>query len=429
MQRSRVRSASYWRRPGPPFAKNEVTSKYSAVRYIDSGSRDPAAALGSWLRQVLDDSTISALRWQTGFFTAEVLGYFVRLLNRLRDEGGFVNLLVGSNDGTTQKADVEALLRAAGPPRDDLRIGVVSYSTGYFHPKTIHLARRDGSAVAYVGSANVTGSGITALHVEAGLVIDSREGDDTAVLSEIARAVDLWFEENREGLHVVRCLEDVESLVHSAVLNVPRPVIRRAPVPRKSGAARKSAQLRRLITPPALPDDLRELLLAVGAPAVEPETAEATATAVLEAESEVYAPSVAEWRKRLPASDAQRKSSGNQSGAIALTKAGYNIDAQTYFRDEFFASAQWLQEATRTGQDREAATVPMRIRVLGTDLGTRPMRVTYASNRESGQNNYTSLLHLGPLSDRFRAEDMTDKWLTLRRFGDGTFTLSVSESS
>jgi hypothetical protein len=400
------------------------------VRYLDSGGREPNHAVGSWLQDaVLNDSTIIALRWQSGFFSAEVLGYFAPLLARLQDDSSLVNLLVGSNDGTTQRADIEALLRAAGPPRDNLQIGVVSYSSGYFHPKTIHLTRRDGSAAAYIGSANLTGSGTSALHVEAGLVIDSRHGDDIGVLAQVARAIDRWFEESRDGLHLVRSSADVEVLVQAGILNVPRPVVRRVPAPHRTGPANRSPQLQQLIALPPLSDDLRELLLAVATPALEPEAAEMAIGSVRETEPDAYAASVAEWRKRLPASDAQKKSSGHQSGAIALTKAGYNIDAQTYFREQFFASAQWVQEVTRTGQVREAATIPVHAEVLGTNLGTLPMRVTYASNRESGQNNYTSLLHLGPLSDRFHQEDMTDRWLTLRRLADGTFSLTISEST
>ncbi|HEX7135536.1 MAG TPA: hypothetical protein VF228_23370 [Iamia sp.] len=86
------------------------------MRYIDSGSRDADSTLGRWLRRVMiDDEDVVELRWQTAFFSADILGYFAPLLARLREQSGTIHLLIGSNDGTTQAADLEVLLRLARP--------------------------------------------------------------------------------------------------------------------------------------------------------------------------------------------------------------------------------------------------------------------------------------------------------------------------
>ena len=45
------------------------------------------------------------------------------------------------------------------------------------------------------------------------------------------------------------------------------------------------------------------------------------------------------WTKKITASDAQRKRAGNQRGSITLVRANYKIDAQTYFRRDFFGPA------------------------------------------------------------------------------------------
>ena len=100
--------------------------------------------------------------------------------------------------GMTQRDDVEALLAAAGPPRKNLRVGIVSFSNGYFHPKTVHIVRGDRSAAAYVGSANLTQNGVTSLNIEAGLLLDGLQGDDASVLDEIAGAIDWWFTDPAE---------------------------------------------------------------------------------------------------------------------------------------------------------------------------------------------------------------------------------------
>lgn len=46
------------------------------MRYIDTGSRDPANALGTWFEAMLNQaSQIATVRVQTGFFSSNVLGY------------------------------------------------------------------------------------------------------------------------------------------------------------------------------------------------------------------------------------------------------------------------------------------------------------------------------------------------------------------
>lgn len=411
------------------------------MRFLDSGSRDSDSALSSWLRATLiDEDSVAELRWQTGFFTADILGYFTPTFARLAGHDGLTHLLVGSNDGTTQRADVEVLRRAVGAPRGGLKVGVVSFGSGYFHPKTVHVTRDDGSAAAYVGSANLTGSGVNSLHVEAGLVLDSREGDSDAVLGEIASAIDRWFAEGPAGLYLVDSQASVDQLEASGVLGRPRPQNRRAPGGSASSSGGGAPTLTRLTNSPPLPEELRELLESAAAPALEAEAAETAdpppgtaepsdSPAAVGSGSASGTDIVAEWSKTLPASDAQRKASGNQSGAVALTQAGHDIDAQTYFHEVFFASAQWVSELTNTQKIRYAATVPFAATVNGQDLGTLAIRITYAPNRESSQSNYTSLLHLGPLSQLFHDEDLTGSILTLRRLADGTFTLTITTPS
>ena len=202
------------------------------MRYIDTGSRDQAKALGTWLQSVLDDSVV-ALRLQTGFFGSNSLGLFVDTMARLSQINGILRVLVGSNDGTTQRGDVESLMKLAGPPRNNQRIGIVSFEEGFFHPKTVHILRNDLSAAAYVGSANLTKSGVSSLHVEAGILLDTREEDNPDVLVEIEEAIDWWFSKSRKGLYLVNSVADLDVLVRNNILNVPRPKKPRRPGSRR----------------------------------------------------------------------------------------------------------------------------------------------------------------------------------------------------
>lgn len=134
-----------------------------------------------------------------------------------------------------------------------------------------------------------------------------------------------------------------------------------------------------------------------------------------------------QWWKPLTRSDAQRKSAGNQRGSITLVQANHKINAQRFFRYELFKKAKWRPAKTRTGERREAASIPFRVNFLGRDLGVLELSVSYAPNREASQKNYTSLLHLGPLVENFKAKDVTGKWLRVARTADGAYTLSITD--
>jgi hypothetical protein len=379
------------------------------MRYIDTGSRDPEQALGSWLRLVLD-ATVVEFRCQTGFFGAKALGLLTPIFERFSEADLPLHFVVGSNDGTTPRADVETLLALSGPSRSNRKIGIVSFESGYFHPKTLHITRADGSAAAYVGSANLTESGVASLHVEAGVLVDTREGDDLATINGIAAAIDWWFAKPRPGLTAVNGSQDLDALVADGILDVPvapRPL--RPPPKIKTKSKRRGHTLKRLINLPRFPS---------GAPIV-------IAAPVLSA-----APAAAaEWGKRLTRSDAQRKPSGNQRGSITLVRAGFPIDAQKYFRHDFFRAASWKVETTSTGEIREVALVPIDATILGKKLGVRQVMVTHAPNREAGQANYTSLLHLHPtLTPYFAKTNLTGKWLHIQRLTDGRYRFTIQDA-
>jgi hypothetical protein len=131
------------------------------------------------------------------------------------------------------------------------------------------------------------------------------------------------------------------------------------------------------------------------------------------------------WTKTLSASDAQRKEAGNQRGSITLVQAGAAIDRTTYFRNELFGNQNWIAGATVTGQPRETANIMFNVSTPGNRPCQMHLEVSHALNRESGQSNYTTLLHLGPLSEIFSAQDMTGRQLTIDQNNNGTFDLLI----
>lgn len=220
------------------------------MRYIDAGDRQPASALGTWLLDTLDGE-VEQLRVQTGFFSADGLPAFVDVLKGLHAANGLTTFLIGSNDSATLHPHLSLLMELMGVPRSNAQLGVVSFSPGYFHPKTYHITRKDKSSAAYVGSANLSHSGVTSLHVEAGIILDSRDGDQSSVLDQIATSIDNWFLEGRAGLEVVQNMNDLDRLLTDGFIRLTAP-------PRSSSASSASsgspkARLSPLIELPALP--------------------------------------------------------------------------------------------------------------------------------------------------------------------------------
>ena len=108
-----------------------------------------------------------------------------------------------------------------GFPRTNARIAIVSYATGLYHPKVYHATRVDGSQAAYVGSANLTSPGVTGLNIEAGLILDTAQGDEVEPLEQITAAIDAWFDRTSPAIQILRDQDDIPNLVAAGILSVP----------------------------------------------------------------------------------------------------------------------------------------------------------------------------------------------------------------
>lgn len=412
------------------------------MRYIDTGSRDPRHALGSWLGDtLLGRAPAVALRIQTGFFGSDTLGYFESTFQDLSKNDGHTVVLVGSNEGLTPRAAVSDLLEIAGTPRAGLRVGVVSFRSGFFHPKVYHFERADGSVTAYVGSANLTSSGATSLHVEAGIILDTAQGDAPAVLDSIADAIDGWFSPARPGLYPITTDADLDALVAADILGVPAP----PRPPRMSQAAKAGMQqgsadhsLKPLVAIPATQATLTPMPQGPPdpGPTGQPSTRTTTTTGPTATPgSSPVTPTpptptgaVKHWGKTLSVSDAQRKKQGNQRGAITLVQGDYRgqIDQTVYFRYDLFSQAHWTPGMANTGQPIETAMVPMHVTINGTYHGVMDFKVTNGSNREAAQNNYTAELHVEPVTPLFRQTNMSGRHLDIALDKNGEFWLTIA---
>ncbi|MEZ5979056.1 MAG: phospholipase D family protein [Planctomycetota bacterium] len=180
------------------------------VEYLDSGGGDPGMAVGTWLAEHLVPG-VQAVRIQTGFFSIGSLRDHFDTLAGI----DVVRLVLGSNAPEQPTADDVRQLVPLIAGHLSRSLTLVRFAgSALFHPKTIHLVRKDGTALAYVGSANMTEYGL-GFNAEAGIVLGPDAGD---ALDAIAAATDAWAVRDEQGVFQVRGECDVDDLLAQGVL-------------------------------------------------------------------------------------------------------------------------------------------------------------------------------------------------------------------
>ncbi|WP_279102657.1 phospholipase D-like domain-containing protein [Gordonia bronchialis] len=415
------------------------------MRYIDSGSRDPQDALGAWLEsELMAGVAPKALRVQTGFFGAAVLGYFEGALKSLAQRDGHTRFLIGSNDGQTSRDSMADLLAVTGVPRAGMKLGVVSYQTGYFHPKVVHITRADGSSTAYVGSANLTGHGVTSLHVEAGLIVDSE--DSPAVLDSIAEAIDDWFTNYRAGLYVVSNAGDLTPLVKAGVLDVKPARTKRTITstgPSKPGTKAAGHSLSTLISVPPIDTPLQSGKGGAPGNSAAGGHQSPVAPALSPAGQPLIAPTpgntIQQWGKKLSASDAGRKpgAGANSRGSIPLGKGrlvdqsrGMNqVDFFTSFlRNQLFSPLVWTHRGNnRNNNPIETTQVQMHTTVGGKYYGLKNFKISSDPDRMQGSRGVPiGQLHTEPIADILKSVDVTDMDMEITLDVNGDYWLTIA---
>jgi len=189
------------------------------LQYLDSTARTGTSALGHWLSQEIP-SQHAHLRIKSGYFTLNGLGALKSSIDHLVQNDLPITIALGANEKATIQSDVDGLYTLIGCPRPRARLCVVGCSGGLFHPKVVHLLRTDGSQLAYVGSANATPAGFNGTNIEAGILLDSRNGDSTVILDEIALSIDAWFQVSQPGVTNIVGPATTQQLVTSGILGL-----------------------------------------------------------------------------------------------------------------------------------------------------------------------------------------------------------------
>lgn len=187
--------------------------------YLDGSKRSPSDALGHWIDQETPNG-IQHLRMMSGYFGLSGLGAFQDIISELNKSGQPITTVLGANNKETVKVDLDDYLDLVLAPRSGVKTAIVSYANGLFHPKVYHLSRTDGSALAYLGSANLTDFGINSGNIEAGILLDTRGSDDPGILAQIAASIDCWFGTSNQAVNEINTHSDVNALAKKGIIGI-----------------------------------------------------------------------------------------------------------------------------------------------------------------------------------------------------------------
>jgi hypothetical protein len=229
------------------------------MKYIDSSVLEADQTVAYWMDEVVA-SGVKEFRCQAGYFTLEGTSPVLSSISKCASAGAQVSLLLGSNDGSTLASHISFLAGKLNVPLANVSLGIVRYEDALFHPKVYVFHRCDGSITAYVGSANMTGSGVSGRNVEAGLILDSLNGDDEAIIEQISSRIDDWFAHPPESLFIIDGPDVIEALLTDGDLATrPAPRLGLGKDEKGNGAEKpKKARRKPLIKLPPIPDRKKE---------------------------------------------------------------------------------------------------------------------------------------------------------------------------
>lgn len=189
------------------------------MRYIDSKIRNASQTVAQWMHDAVA-ADIDEIRCQTGYYTFEGSSLLLPAIRRCAERNSVSRFVIGSNRGATLADHVRMLKDELVLPRENATIGIAAFDNSLFHPKVYHLSFQNGRQSAYIGSSNLTGPGISGLNIEAGIILDTDEGDNAEVLAGIAQHIDQWLIGQQPGISIVRNQQDIDELTASGILSL-----------------------------------------------------------------------------------------------------------------------------------------------------------------------------------------------------------------
>ena len=146
---------------------------------------DGAGALAAWLLPRMQSADLVAIR--TGWLSAAGIDAIFPALVRALENGGSAMIVANAPDDMT---DAAAYLRLSHlVARFPGQIAVVLAIDVFQHGKVYYIRSRGGREAAYIGSANLTGSGLERNH-ETGVAFSNGE----PIIAQVLESVTSWWQ-------------------------------------------------------------------------------------------------------------------------------------------------------------------------------------------------------------------------------------------
>jgi hypothetical protein len=397
--------------------------------------------LHEFVSQCLGDPSISRFVAVSAWVKHRALSRIVPMLRAFRARPGRAEIIVGINEGGA----TEQGLRLAAAEFDRASVFFTT-DDRTFHPK-LYFASGVGTARLLIGSNNLTPGGLffnyeTALAIELAPGIAGADEDQA-----LAQAVESYIDRLYNDTAVcIPLLPNLEAIIRDPTYRVhdeAAPRSRQGLIPLDPDADREDVQRPALFgrssspTKPRVPPGDPIPPSQVAAPAA-PSRGRGSRAARPGGPNGPPAPPVDgpapvgrsnarhRWFRRLDATAAQHppNPASSPTGNLRLAQAGHGIDQTTYFRNVLFGGLAWAAHPVPQGI-RETVTLPIETVIDGRSLGNRDFVVSHADYREADQGNVTTVLHLGPLANEFRATDYTGRIITLEQLSSGAYRLTI----
>lgn len=402
-----------------------MKASFHAQPFLDFGGWT-----ANWLQQQLSIPEIYELKIAVAWVKRSALSRLEDQLKVFRNRGGISSVIIGIDEG--------------GATIQGLRLALELFDTAYifhdpssrtYHPK-VYIASGPETAELLIGSNNMTAGGLYS-NYEAALQcsLSLAEVEDSALLAQVAD----WFELLCADANVCKQLtiELLETLIHDPryiIGDESRPTRERRNIegvrdgiindsPGKS-VFNVPPYLRGVMAsiPPAPPRLVRHTEIHRRRdPLIKPAAQTTQRPSALQRKQPLI------WWKQMSRSDAQqpRRVNTNPTGNLKLTKAGHDIDIETYFREEMFGDLAWVSEQTARGP-RESTEATFDVVIDGVSVDQHSFKVDHALFRIADQNNVPTWLHWGSLMPLLLQTDYTGTWVIIRRRTDGTYQLEIS---
>jgi len=389
------------------------------AEYIDSSDEQRSQYVRNWLEINLGDSA-KTFRTQSAYFRYNAIEQFKDTLTTIARTDGIVRFVLGANDGDLYEDDLMDTLQIV-QEGSNTSLTVIRLIGAKFHPKCYHIEREDSTETAIVGSANLTGAGVSR-NIEACVIFDTRTGDSVNLLQRISAGIDLWAQRGQgDGVFQIASGSDINALKDYEIINVvqAQAILKRVSSMIERRAAGQLGTRRSLWRSPR-----RRRITAVSKFTVL--IAEDVGTTSIKVQNVDK-----RWTKKLNPSDAQQppRAGSSPTANLRLSKAGHNIDFRRWFRDDLFGEATWTEEM-RSGNTYEFTESPFTVEFLDRNLDKQTLKIDHAPHRMSGQNNVPTVLIWGhELMRELTGHSYVGKYVVIEKYEDGSYGLKIADDA